>query len=329
MTRRAALHGGLRERVHSVFSHDLYAGPAATLPVQIAIVLLCGLVYGFQFVAFKEAFHAIGPWTLLVLRPLLAIPLLFGVMRWSRVPIAAGRRRLLRIALPAALLMGSQVCFMIGVHRLPAGLTATLISVSPIVSLVLGLVFRVERVGPIGLLGATAGVAGVALATGALTSRVDVVGVGFVIANVVLYALSFIAIKRMATPVSSAIYLIMMMALTAVALIPVAVGTEGFAVSWQWRPLLALGYIVVFGQVLGYFGVLALLRFGGIFQSMLVTPLIPVFAVFFAVLLLGEPLLGRELAGGALIIGGVLLAITPAAQLRRLNPLGRRGSIGP
>ena len=49
-------------------------------------------------------------------------------------------------------------------------------------------------------------------------------------------------------------------------------------------------------------------------QSTLVTPLIPVWAIFFAVLLLGEPLLGREIAGAALIIGGVVLAIAPLGR---------------
>ena len=98
---------------------------------------------------------------------------------------------------------------------------------------------------------------------------------------------------------------------------------------WRWGSLLSLVYIVVFGQAVAYAGVMALLRFGGVFQSMLVTPLIPVFAILFAVTLLGEPLLGRELAGGALIIGGVLLAITPRSALARLNPSSRRGSIAP
>lgn len=318
-----------RGHLAAVFSPELYTGPVAAVWVQAALILACALIFGFQYVAFKSVFHAVGPWTLLTLRALLTIPVLLTAMRWTRVPVATGRAELLRIALPAAFLLGSQATFMLGVHRLSAGLTSTLFSVSPIVTLALGLVFRVERVGLLGLIGSTAGVAGVAIATGALDSSVDAVGVLLVLASNVLYSLSFIAIKRMATRVSSAIFLIVAMVESVVVLGPVAGATEGFSMHWGWKSLLSLVYIVVIGQAVAYIGVMALLRFGGVFQSMLVTPLIPVFAIFFAVVLLGEPLLGRELAGGALIIGGVLLAITPRSALARLNPAARRGSIAP
>lgn len=329
MTGPGVRRTSLRARLAESLSHELHAGPPATVWVQAGLILVASLIFGFQFVAFKESFHSVGPWTLLAIRAVVSIPLMLGVMRWVRVPIAASRSELMRIALPAALLLGSHTTFMLGVHRLSAGLTATLVSMTPIVSIALGLLFRAERVGLLGLVGAVAGVTGVAIATGAATGGVDMLGLVLVLACNVLYSLSFVVLRRMATPISSAIYLIVALAQSAIVFVPIAVAVEGFAVTWAWRPLLGIVYIVIVGQVVAYIAVLALLRVGGVFQSSLVTPLIPVFAIFFAVLLLGEPLLGRELGGGALIIGGVLLAITPPARLRRLFPAANRGSIDP
>lgn len=329
MTLPGARRASLRARLAGTLSHELHYGPPATVWVQVGLILLASLIFGFQFVAFKESFHSVGPWTLLAIRAVFSIPLLLGVMRWVRVPIAASRSELTRIALPAALLLGSHTTFMLGVHRLSAGLTATLVSMTPIVSVALGLLFRTERVAALGLIGAIAGVSGVAIATGAASGGVDVLGVALVLSCNVLYSLSFVVLRRMATPVSSAIYLIVALVQSAIVFVPVAVVVEGFSVTWAWRPLLGMAYIVVVGQVVAYIAVLALLRLGGVFQSSLMTPLIPVFAIFFAVVLLGEPLLGRELGGGALIVGGVLLAITPPARLRRLLPTASRGSIDP
>ena len=99
--RLAALRGHLA----AVFSPELYGGPAAPVWVQAALILACALIFGFQYVTFKSVFHAVGPWTLLTLRAVLSIPCMVWAMRWTRVPVATGRAELLRIALPAALLL--------------------------------------------------------------------------------------------------------------------------------------------------------------------------------------------------------------------------------
>jgi drug/metabolite transporter (DMT)-like permease len=99
--------------------------------------------------------------------------------------------------------------------------------------------------------------------------------------------------------------------------VPLAFVLDGFEITFTWGLIGSVAYIVVLGQVVAYIAALGLLRFAGVFQATLVTPLIPVFAILFAVLFLGEPLLARELAGGALIILGVITAIVPAQRLRR------------
>ena len=305
-----------RARLGAVLSPEPYTGRGAPLWAQGALITFCALLFGFQFVAFKAAFHGFGPVTLLAVRVVIALPLTVAIMRWARVPIRVSRRDLLLVAVPAGLLMGSQIFFMFAVHRLTASLTSTIVSTIPIFSLGLGFLFAIERVGLLGVVGTLAGVAGVAIATGAATGDLDALGLLLMLGSNFSYGLSLVVLKRMALRVSSAIFLIVMLAESALVLTPLAGALEGFSVTWTWKAAFAVLYIGTLGQAVAYIGVMTLMRFGGVFQSTLVTPLIPVWAIFFAVLLLGEPLLGRELVGGALIIGGVLLAIAPVGRRR-------------
>jgi drug/metabolite transporter (DMT)-like permease len=188
------------------------------------------------------------------------------------------------------------------------------VSMLPIFSLALGYAFRLERVGPLSIIGAAASAVGVAIATGAASGHVDRLGLILILCSNLFYALNFIAWRKLALPLSSGLFLMVTMAQLAIVLTPLALVFEGFSIRWTWKVTLSTLYAGVFGQVVAYIGVMTLVRLGGIFQSTLVTPLIPVWAIFFAVLLLNEPLLGRELVVGALIIGGVVLAILPGGR---------------
>lgn len=299
-----------RARLTAILSPEPYGG-GAPVWAQASLIMTCAIIYGFQFVAFKAGFRGVGQWTMLSVRAAIAAPTILLIMRWAGVPIRVGRSNLLRVLVPATLMMCSQTLFVFGVHRLSASLTATLVSTMPIFSVVLGLLFAIDRVGLLAVVGAAAGVAGVAISTGAASGSVDGLGVALILAANLVYGLSLVALRRMALRVSSATFLAVMLAETAIVAAPLAAAAEGFSVAWSWQAVLGVLYLAFFGQTVAYLGVMTLLRFGGMFQSTLVTPLIPVWAIFFAVLLLGEPLLKREVAGAALIIGGVVLAIAP------------------
>lgn len=309
-------HERARTEVGHILSAKPHVGPPAPVWLQGLLILLASVLFGMQFVAFKKSFEAIGPSTLLALRPILALPLMLLLMRWAREPIAVERASLRRVLVPATLLTVSFVTFMFGVHRLPVGLTSTLVSMTPIFSVGLGLLFGMQRIGPVALAGSLAGVVGVAIATGAATGEADVLGLVLIAITNISYSLSLIAYKKMEIRISSAIYLIVMMAECIVLFVPLAIVLDGFAMDWTWDSGLGFAYIVTFGQIVAYILVVALVRVAGVFQSALTTPLIPVFAILFAVLLLDDPLLGRELAGGALIIVGVIAAILPRRQAK-------------
>ena len=72
-----------------------------------------------------------------------------------------------------------------------------------------------------------------------------------------------------------------------------------------WLSILALGAL---GTGVAYILNFNVVRAAGAQTASMVTYLVPVFAVFFGVTILGEPLSWHEPAGGALIIAGVALA---------------------
>ena len=303
-----------RALVGGILSAKPHVGPPAPAWVQAALILLASVLFGGQFVAFKKSFEAIGPSTLLALRPILALPLMLLLMRWAREPIAVERASLRRVLVPATLLTVSFVTFMFGVHRLPVGITSTFVSTTPIFSIGLGLLAGMQRVGAVAVAGSFAGVLGVAIATGVTSGDADALGLGLLALTNLTYALSLIAYRKMEIRISSAIYLIVMMAECAVLFVPLAIVLDGFSMHWTWGSALGFAYIVTFGQIAAYVTVVALVRVAGAFQSSLTTPLVPVFAIFFAFLVLDDPLLGRELAGGVLIVVGVVAAILPARR---------------
>lgn len=303
-----------RALVGGILSAKPHVGPPAPVWVQAALILLASVLFGGQFVAFKKSFEAIGPSTLLALRPLLALPLMLLLMRWAREPIAVERASLRRVLVPATLLTVSFVTFMFAVHRLPVGITSTFVSTTPIFSVGFGLALGMQRVGAVAVGGSLVGVLGVAIATGVTSGHADALGLVLLALTNTSYALSLIAYRKMEIRISSAVYLIVMMAECAVLFVPLAIVLDGFSMHWGWGSGLGFAYIVTFGQIVAYVTVVALVRVAGAFQSSLTTPLVPVFAILFAFLVLDDPLLGRELAGGALIVLGVVAAILPARR---------------
>ena len=54
-----------RARLGSVLSPEPYTGSGTPLWAQGVLIMVCALLFGFQFIAFKAAFHGVGPVTLL------------------------------------------------------------------------------------------------------------------------------------------------------------------------------------------------------------------------------------------------------------------------
>ena len=86
-----------------------------------------------------------------------------------------------------------------------------------------------------------------------------------------------------------------------------------------WKPTGSVLALAVLGTALAQIILYRVLRSDGAARVSLVTYLLPVTALFYGVTLLGEPLTVQELAGMALILGGVALG-SGAVRLPRREP---------
>ena len=86
--------------------------------------------------------------------------------------------------------------------------------------------------------------------------------------------------------------------------------------SFSARSLLSLGYLIVFGSLLGYSAYVWLLRVASPALASTYAYVNPVVAVFLGWLLAGERLTGRIVLASAVIVGAVAL-ITRSRQKRR------------
>jgi drug/metabolite transporter (DMT)-like permease len=87
-----------------------------------------------------------------------------------------------------------------------------------------------------------------------------------------------------------------------------------------WKEIGSVLALAILGTAIAQILLYRVLRTDGAARVSLVTYLLPVTALFYGVTLLGEPLTVEELAGMALILGGVALG-SGAVRLSRRAPV--------
>jgi drug/metabolite transporter (DMT)-like permease len=276
------------------------------------LLVLNALFSGGVFVAGKLALAALPPLTVALGRFAVASALLWLWVRWME----PGDRRLsatdlpLIVAMGATAMAGFNILLLYGLTMAPATDAAIITpGVSPILTAVLAWRFLGERIGRQGVAGLVAGLAGLFLvispAGGGSGARVlgDLL---FALGSAAwaVYALVGKAATRRFTPLVATLY----GCVTAtVLLLPVVVlrhDWTGFAAAHptSWLGLL---YLAVFPTALSFvFFYIGVNRIGAV-RATSFALLIPVFGVLSSVIVLGEPLASRTVAGGLLVLAGL------------------------
>lgn len=276
-----------------------------------ALAVLVTSIWGVAFVGIKEVLASGPPLTLagarFVLGGLLIAPL--AVRR------RAGRAR--TPAWPEMLLVGLLQTTglyglgFLGVQRTTAGAAALLLNVNPVMVALLAVPLLGERLRPKAVAGIGLALAGVALVSvsGALGSPV---GVALLLAGALSWASSSIAIKRLG-PVDLVRLSCGQMILGGLPLLAAGILAEAelprpTPESAAWfaflvGPATAMNFLLWF-RLLDRYSAPAMTTW--LF-------LIPVFGVAAGAVLLGEPVGPRLLAGGALVVAGILLTQETAA----------------
>jgi drug/metabolite transporter (DMT)-like permease len=282
--------------------------------LAMLLLSLVAIIWGGSFIAARVALRELSPIALATIRFLLAaamfIPLLVASPRyrapWRSIPRLAGFG-----------LLSVTFYFIFqynGVARTSASLSAIVIALSPLATILMSWTFlheRLDRWQSLGVLLATAGA--VVLVT---RGAVEVGGAGYwlgilyLFLNVLAWGLYNILGKRALESQHPMTLTAYMTILGALCLVPFAIADGGLTsvASLSSSTWLAIGYLVVLCSVFAYAAYNYALRSlpasqAGVFQF-----LNPVAASLLAGILLGEPLTLITAIGGGMAIAGVYLA---------------------
>jgi drug/metabolite transporter (DMT)-like permease len=198
--------------------------------------------------------------------------------------------------------------------RIDSGLTAILQASAPLFTALLALGFsHAERVGGARLVGLLVGFGGVALLVGVQPSG-DLVAALAVVFSALCYAIAALYTARKLRDVAPLVTSLGALSAAALATLPWAlVHLPAHVPGWKvTASVLTLG---IAGTGIAYILYYALLAQAGASRSILITYLVPAFALLYGAVLLGEPLTASAVGGLALVLAGVGLG-TGAVSLR-------------
>jgi len=251
--------------------------------------------------------HGWKPLAYGTIRYFMAIVLFWGFTYYRERSFRIARSDLWLVFLAALMIFLNQLCFVYGIKLAHASTVALLLGTTPIFIGLLSLALRLEHLPKAFWIGAAitfGGVALIAVANGSVGSSLH--GTLIAIATAATWACYSVAIAPLMRRYSpfriSALVLAIGWVPLALVSIP-QVSAQQF--SFGWKVWLGFGYAIV-----GPLFLTNILWFNamdrvGASRASLFANMQPFFAVFFALILLGESLRTLEIAGGVLIFAGI------------------------
>jgi len=270
---------------------------------DLLLTALAPAIWGSTYIVTTELLPQVPPMTVALLRALPAGLLLLLAARrlpqgiwWLRVFILGA----LNFSVFWSLLF-------VSAYRLPGGAAATVGAVQPLVVVFLAAAVLGSTVRPAAVLGALAGLAGVALLVLTPGAALDATGIAAGLAGAVSMACGTVLTRKWRPPVPLRTFAAWQLTAGGLLLVPVALlagphwpaPTAGHLLGLAWLGLVgaALTYVLWFRGIARLEpGVVASLGF-----------LSPVTAILLGWAFLGQTLAGPQIAGVALVLGGIWL----------------------
>lgn len=285
-------------------------------PANWGLLLLTSVIWGSAFLGMSIALEGYGPLTVAAGRTgigtivLIALAFILGQMRFE-MPDARGLRHLaatgaINIAVPFALLTW-------GLQHVPSAFAGVTMGAVPIFLLPLVYLFsKDEGIGPRRIAGLILGFIGLIILVGpgagsSTGSPLESLGRWACIGSAVCYAIGSILTRR-APPVPPVILATAMLGTATLILVPLALIFEGWPQISMTRATTAMLYIGVMPTAVAFFLRVHIIRNAGSIFMSLVSYIVPIWAVIFGIVLLGEELPRSLFAGLALILFGIGLS---------------------
>jgi len=296
-----------------------------------ACLLIVYVVWGSTYLAIRVGVETMPPLLMAAARNLMAGLIMFPLAmrgRWRGARTATTTRRWpsraewLGCAIVGVLLLVANGAVGIGEQTVPSGLAALLVATVPLWLLGMDAALNHARLGLAQLAGLALGLAGVGLLSG-LGDRsrgISAVGVVVILAAAAAWALGTIMARRVTLPSSAALASGMQLLCGGAALLAIGAAAGEFGdlrpAQVSGRSWLALGYLIVVGSIVAFSAYGIAIRTLPTATVATYAYVNPVIAVLLGTLILNERLTPAILAGGALIVGAVVLVIrrTPPAH---------------
>lgn len=297
----------------------------ASGPAILAALLAVYLFWGSTFLGIRLAIDSIPPFLMVGFRFLLAgaILFIFARLRGAPAPTAGNWRGAFLVGL---LLLGIGNGAVVWAElTVPTGLVALLVSTSPLWMVLLDRVFFGGHIAWPQALGIVVGLAGVAILANPTAAGATLIPVVVLVLSSLSWAAGTLLSRTAAMPRSTTLANGMEMLAGGLVLLVMglASGEVGHLHPEQFtlRSLLALGWLVVFGSLIGFSCYLWLIRVAPVVLVSSQSYVSPVVAVALGVVVLGEHITGRSLVAGAVILFAVILvAAAPLLTPRRSQP---------
>jgi drug/metabolite transporter (DMT)-like permease len=302
------------------------AGRAPNRLVMAASIGLVVVVWAVNFIAAKIGLRYLPPLTMASFRVAIAgmsmVPAYFVC---SRLPVFADARRarlkgFTRRDLWTFIYLGffgvvvNQMCFTMGLRYTSVSHAAVIVGMSPIYTLALAVLFRLERATwhkVVGMAMAFAGIAVLASENGISPRSPSLLGDAITMTGSLGFATYAVLGKRVAGRYDALTMAAFNHFAGAIIILPVALHQAralGPFSRWRaipWQGWLALLYMAICSSALAYIFYYWLLRYLEASQLSAFTYLLPVLAVILGIVWLGERGSAMQIVGGALALGGV------------------------
>ncbi len=275
--------------------------PTALVAFVVGSILAGGNAVGVRFSNYE-----LDPFWGGALRFGLAAVLMLGVMAVMRLPVPRGRRLRGAIVYGVFNFGGAFAFAYLALVELHAGFAQILLSVVPLFTLLLAVLWRQERLRPAAIGGTLLALAGiVSMSLDAFEGSIPITALLAALGSSLCFAQAAVLVRRYPGAHPVAMNAVGMTVGTVVLLLGALVAGDRIVLPQQQATWVAIGYMVPVGSVLVFVLYLVVLRYWEASRAAYTFVVIPIVAVLVSAWLDNEPIGPGMILGGALVLLGV------------------------
>jgi drug/metabolite transporter (DMT)-like permease len=301
------------------------------MKARIVFLLLC-CIWGSTWLFIKLGLRDLPPVSFAAVRFVLASAVLFGVVFARRIKLPRTAREWALIAVTGVLAFTLNYGLLFwGEQHVSSGLAALLQATIPVFGMLIAHAYLPgERLTTARMAGALLGVAGVGLIFSnqmEAGSALAAWGSAAIVAGAACVAYANVLVKARGGAFDPAVLAAGQMLCGLVPLLAFGLAFEGNPFKFRWTTLavVSLLYLTLVGSVAAFLLYYWLVRRIDVTKTMLIPLVTPLAAVVLGMLVLGESLTWRTLAGGALIMAGIALVVLRGRK--RSEARGQRSEV--